>query len=583
LDRDGGDEGVDGSGLIDPAVAHEFSRDWLVALGNVSTILRDLGASRCTSAEEPDVPCFQRPAILPSNVSDAGDLVAHLLAPAPLAFASLLAEGGYGETAASIPVLAQLLTHASRSQCLPAAAVRPRDGSSLALVASLTHACGLVQALLRTPEAPFFALHRSSSRATLLHAAAFGCPDEVLPQLLALRTSVRDGADARLLDLPSVDLAALDVNVHDEGDVTPLHMAAAAISAPAIRNLTAAGAVVSLDSDRRTPLHYLCRSALAPEVPDEAAPTEAVEPMRALLALPSAQAAVAQVDVHGHMAIHYCVERGQNETIATLLEGIGSESTRTRVLNAGGGPDSLPPLLLAFRERQSWTAKYLLEVARADPNVGDVNGTTPLHDAATNGWPALAQTLVDHGANPNAADVLGRTPVHYATLHGSRSVLSALLATPTVDVRAVDRAGDSPLAAAAAVGTKAAAGTVALLLDHDETLFSDDSLYGEEGHRVWHAATTSGAYEVLLVALNGAMRTSRVADVHTVRDTAGRTPLEAAIESCASVHPSAVQWLLNAGAVITDTLVDRSVELNCSPAIQAILHDAKESAEKTEL
>ena len=56
---------------------------------------------------------------------------------------------------------------------------------------------------------------------------------------------------------------------------------------------------------------------------------------------------------------------------------------------------------------------YLLE-AKADPNAPDKDGATPLHYAASNRSPDVAQRLLDAGADPNTADREGRTPIDVA-------------------------------------------------------------------------------------------------------------------------------------------------------------------------
>jgi ankyrin repeat protein len=62
---------------------------------------------------------------------------------------------------------------------------------------------------------------------------------------------------------------------------------------------------------------------------------------------------------------------------------------------------------------QAKTIKYLLSL-RADPNVLDKSGVTPLHRAVrTRSLPAV-RALLDGGANPRAKNKAGSTPLHLA-------------------------------------------------------------------------------------------------------------------------------------------------------------------------
>ena len=52
---------------------------------------------------------------------------------------------------------------------------------------------------------------------------------------------------------------------------------------------------------------------------------------------------------------------------------------------------------------------------------------TPLHEACSRGYHAIAQMLLDHGANPNALDSRGYSAVHHAVANGRSEALDVLL------------------------------------------------------------------------------------------------------------------------------------------------------------
>ena len=58
----------------------------------------------------------------------------------------------------------------------------------------------------------------------------------------------------------------------------------------------------------------------------------------------------------------------------------------------------------------------LLMKYRADPNIGDCNGSTPLHIAPCNGMSAIISLLVDNAADADAKSLNGPTPLHSAAV-----------------------------------------------------------------------------------------------------------------------------------------------------------------------
>lgn len=79
--------------------------------------------------------------------------------------------------------------------------------------------------------------------------------------------------------------------------------------------------------------------------------------------------------------------------------------------------------------------------AGANARVTDIDGWTPLHNAAS---APIAKMLIAAGAYVNATDKDGNTPLHVAALHGQLHIAKALVAAKA-HVNAINNAGETPL------------------------------------------------------------------------------------------------------------------------------------------
>ena len=93
-------------------------------------------------------------------------------------------------------------------------------------------------------------------------------------------------------------------------------------------------------------------------------------------------------------------------------------------LSTGLGPNSANEngttlLHDAASERRIVDARILIE-AGARVNARNIDGSTPLHNASANGSfngaPDMVQLLIESGAEVNAVGLLGRTPLHVALM-----------------------------------------------------------------------------------------------------------------------------------------------------------------------
>jgi ankyrin repeat protein len=127
----------------------------------------------------------------------------------------------------------------------------------------------------------------------------------------------------------------------------------------------------------------------------------------------------------GQSALMWAAAERHSELVQFLIQRGADVNARSRVFDftrlmpkQGSVPMNYPrggftALLFAAREGDLASGRTLVN-AKADVNLGDPDGTTPLIEAIINFHFDFAAFLLDHGADPNARDSRGRSPLYAA-------------------------------------------------------------------------------------------------------------------------------------------------------------------------
>jgi len=161
----------------------------------------------------------------------------------------------------------------------------------------------------------------------------------------------------------------------------------------------------------------------------------------------------ARAGFYGYTPLHQAAERGTAAVVRALLE-------------AGADPNAWATGF-STNYGWSWTPLHLAAASNPDPEVvaallkagADLNALggdglhntpiSPLHYAGANPNPAVAQVLLDAGADVNAASPTGSTPLHEAGANASDPGVIEHLVAAGADVNARDVNGNTPLHSAA--------------------------------------------------------------------------------------------------------------------------------------
>ena len=196
------------------------------------------------------------------------------------------------------------------------------------------------------------------------------------------------------------------VDFHSSNGSTPLHLASQNGHMDVAVLLVDKGAQLNLPTrDGSTPLH------VASEVGQE----------KIVDFLINKKAQVDAKNLLGDTPLMRAVLGGHRNIVQLL---ISSENNRANANIADN--NGLTPLMLACTMNRLDIAELLITKGGADVQQQDKNCMTCLHHACKNGFTRLCQLLLECRASPLLPDTNGRTPLHVASQNGHRDCVVAL-------------------------------------------------------------------------------------------------------------------------------------------------------------
>lgn len=247
-----------------------------------------------------------------------------------------------------------------------------------------------------------------------------------------------------------------------------------------------------------------------------------VPTMQALL---DAKAHIDLPDISGATALHAAVQ-GHKDAVVLLLQHDAAMNIQAP------GVRNVTPLGLAVWAKQTEIAELLLK-AKADANLADAKGITPLLHTVRENDIGMVQLLLQHGAGVDAQEASqGSTALKIAAEHEFIDVMKALL-DAKAQLELPDRHGLTPLMLAAVEGK---ADAVALLLERGVQV----NTKAQNNITALYLASKGGHVPTLQLLLDAG------AEVNG-SDAFGVTPL---ITACAMGHTDAAALLVEHRALV---------------------------------
>jgi len=138
------------------------------------------------------------------------------------------------------------------------------------------------------------------------------------------------------------------------------------------------------------------------------------------------------------------VQGGDADIVDLLLKAGADPNSQGEWYENGFGFAPCTPLLLAVWQGFEAAVRSLL-AAKADPNVADRLGATPLHSAAGRHADEIVRLLLANGAAVNAQDHQGQTPLLRACFNPPDVPVASLLLDHQADPNLKWKTGDTPL------------------------------------------------------------------------------------------------------------------------------------------
>ena len=185
-------------------------------------------------------------------------------------------------------------------------------------------------------------------------------------------------------------------------------------------------------------------------------------------------------------------------------------------------------LRIAAKEGNTDEIRGLLSCGITNVNCKDICGSTPLHEAASNGHKEAAQLLIQSGAHINECDSFGRTPLVVAENH--KELLEVLIESGA-NMNVADQYGSTLLHLSARKGQEV---VVQLLIERG----ADTNVTNRAGLTPLHCAANNGHKEVAQLLIDGDANIN-------IATTTGRTPLH---DAAMSRQKEIAQILIDNGA-----------------------------------
>ena len=139
-------------------------------------------------------------------------------------------------------------------------------------------------------------------------------------------------------------------------------------------------------------------------------------------------------DNHGNTPLLYAVQKGNIVSAKALLDA----GTKVDFRNPASG---LSASAAASAEGDPEMIKLLIKNGKADPNLSDLAGRTPIFYAVENDKPEAVRLLLMAGADPNAQDNTGATPLMIASAKNYQDCVTLLLQQKGIDTTLKDHMG----------------------------------------------------------------------------------------------------------------------------------------------